>query len=168
MPLRRTLTLVAITGFLVASPNFAEAHCAAPNEIAPCSEQESNPSTQTQGRQSSADGVEKAGPDVSSPILIHSVEPKASKAIRKSKDHGIVLINLYIEANGSPSNAHVIRIRLYDRGGKEISSPETTPEGADLGRAAVDAVNRYRFKPALKHGVPVKVELNIEVNYQFL
>ena len=28
------------------------------------------------------------------------------------------------------------------------------------------AVRKYRFKPAMRDGVPVKVEMNVDVNFQ--
>jgi protein TonB len=35
-----------------------------------------------------------------------------------------------------------------------------------LDEKAVDAVKKYKFKPALEAGKPVPVELNVEVNFQ--
>jgi protein TonB len=38
--------------------------------------------------------------------------------------------------------------------------------GKGLDEKAVEAVRRYRFKPATLQGKPVAVELNIEVNFR--
>jgi outer membrane biosynthesis protein TonB len=167
MNLRKTLqVLAALAGLITTQFGFAEIYRVVPNAIAPWLVQESNPSIQTQGTESRANDVEKSGPDVSPPVLIHSVEPKFSKGIRRSRIHGNVLVNLYIEANGSPSNVHVAHVNLFDGSGKVIPSAESTPEGQDLAKTAVDAVSKYRFKPAIKSGKPVKVELNVEVSFQ--
>jgi outer membrane biosynthesis protein TonB len=167
MNLKKTLhVLAALAGLITTQFSFAEMHRAVPNAITPWLAQESNLSKQAQGIESRANDVEKGGPDVSPPVLIHSVEPKFSKNIRKSHIHGNVLVNLYVEANGSPSNVHVTRVNLFDGSGKVIPSSESTPEGQDLAKTAVDAVSKYRFKPAIKSGKPVKVELNVEVNFQ--
>jgi protein TonB len=42
------------------------------------------------------------------------------------------------------------------------------PEGVglDLDESAAEAVRQYKFKPAMKNGKPVMVELNIEVDFQ--
>jgi hypothetical protein len=165
MNLKKMLQVLA-AGLIATQFNFAEIHRPVPNAIAPLLAQESNPSIQTKGTESGTNDVEKGGPDISPPVLIHSVEPKLSKAIRKSRIRGNVLVNLYIEANGSPSDVHVARVNLFDGNGKVIPSPESTPEGQDLAKSAVDGVSKYRFKPAMKSGKPVKVELNVEVNFR--
>jgi len=38
--------------------------------------------------------------------------------------------------------------------------------GHGLDESAVDAVRKYKFKPATRDGVPVKVDLYIDVNFQ--
>jgi protein TonB len=38
--------------------------------------------------------------------------------------------------------------------------------GMGLDEKAVEAVQQYKFKPALKNGSPVAVYLNVEVNFQ--
>jgi len=35
-----------------------------------------------------------------------------------------------------------------------------------LDEKAIEAVRRYRFNPALKDGVPVPVEIKVEVNFR--
>jgi protein TonB len=36
-----------------------------------------------------------------------------------------------------------------------------------LSEKAIEAVSRYRFKPAMKDGKPVPVMVNVEVNFRF-
>ena len=38
--------------------------------------------------------------------------------------------------------------------------------GLGLDEKAVEAVRQYKFKPAMKNGQPVTVEMNVEVNFQ--
>jgi protein TonB len=59
------------------------------------------------------------------------------------------LVNVVIDPNGIPTKVRVVR-----------------GIGSGLDEKAVDAVRTYRFKPAMDHGQPVPVEINIEVNFQ--
>lgn len=75
---------------------------------------------------------------------------------------GTVLVNLIVEADGNPSNVRVYRVDLYDRSGEGI--PDTALDSQEFQKASVDAVSRYKFKPAKKNGKPVRVWMYIEVN----
>lgn len=54
-----------------------------------------------------------------------------------------------VDEDGNPQNVRVIR-----------------PLGMGLDEKAIEAVRRYRFNPALKDGVPVPVEIKVEVNFR--
>jgi protein TonB len=56
-----------------------------------------------------------------------------------------------VDENGNPTHVHVAR-----------------GVGMGLDEKAVEAVRQYKFKPGMKDGKPVKVELAIEVNFQIL
>ena len=88
-------------------------------------------------------GVYKVGGDVSAPVLIHSVEPESSEKA------GEVLVNLWVDVHGNPSHVHVIH-----------------GAGMGLDEKAIEAVHQYKFKPAMKNGKPVMVELNVVVKFQ--
>jgi len=94
-------------------------------------------------------GLRAIGGGVSSPIVIHEVEPEFSEEARRAKFMGNVLVNLIVDAKGMPENVHVAR-----------------GVGMGLDQKAVEAVKQYRFKPALENGKPVAVELNVLVNFQ--
>jgi periplasmic protein TonB len=94
-------------------------------------------------------GVEQVGGGVSGPIPIYTPEPEFSEEARKAKTAGNVLVNLIVDENGMPQNVHVTR-----------------GIGMGLDEKAVEAVKLYRFKPGRKNGKPVKVYLNVEVNFQ--
>lgn len=91
-----------------------------------------------------AHGVYKVGGDVSAPVLIHSVEPEHPD----TNVTGTVQVTIWVDRNGNPSHVHVTR-------------------GPSMGldEKAVQAVRQYKYKPAMKDGKPVMVELNVEVKF---
>jgi TonB family protein len=94
-------------------------------------------------------GVYHVGGGVSAPIPIYEPEPEYSDEARRTKYNGITIVSLIVDAQGLPQHVHVIRAL-----------------GMGLDQKAVEAVRRYRFKPAEYQGKPVPVEVNIEVNFQ--
>ena len=58
-------------------------------------------------------------------------------------------MSVVVDAEGKPRNARVIRAL-----------------GAGLDEKAVEAVNKYRFRPAMKDGVPVPVMITVQVNFK--
>jgi protein TonB len=82
-------------------------------------------------------------------------EPKLSKNTRKL--NGSILVNCYVEPDGTTSNVHATRTTV-----KEVHLPVDETE---LEESAVRAVQRYKFKPSSKNGQPVRVQLNVEVNF---
>jgi protein TonB len=96
-------------------------------------------------------GIFHIGGGVSSPVVLYSVEPEFSEEARRAKFSGSVLVYLWVEADGKPSHVRVVR-----------------GIGMGLDQKAVDAVRQYRFKPAMKDGKPVPVDLYVDVNFQIL
>ncbi|HEY0785667.1 MAG TPA: energy transducer TonB [Acidobacteriaceae bacterium] len=94
-------------------------------------------------------GVYRPGGGVSKPTILYSVDPEFSDEARRAKYQGVVVISLIVDAQGNPQHIHVVR-----------------QLGMGLDEKAVEAVKQYKFKPALKDGKPVAVEINIEVNFQ--
>ena len=91
----------------------------------------------------------QTGGVVSAPVLLKSVEPELSEQARQTKVGGNVLVSLVVDTNGIPQNVQVIR-----------------GIGSGLDEKAIEAVKQYRFKPALKDGRPVVVNLKVDVNFQ--
>jgi protein TonB len=58
-------------------------------------------------------------------------------------------VSLIVDAQGNPQRVQVIRHL-----------------GKGLDQKAVEAVEQYKFEPAMRHGEPVAVEVNIEVNFR--
>lgn len=96
-------------------------------------------------------GVYQIGGDVSQPIPIYKPEPEYSEEARKAKYSGTVLLSLVIDEHGNTRDIHVIR-----------------PLGLGLDEKAIEAVARWRFRPALKGGRPVAVQAQVEVNFRLL
>jgi TonB family protein len=93
--------------------------------------------------------IEHVGGIVSAPVVINHAEATFTKAARQNKYSGITMLSLYVDVHGMPQNVSVIK-----------------PLDYGLTENAIDAVRRYRFKPAMKDGVPVPVEVHLEVNFR--
>jgi TonB family protein len=96
-------------------------------------------------------GVYRIGGGVSPPVPIFKPEPEYSEEARKAKFQGAVLLAIVILPDGSTSNIRVIR-----------------PLGLGLDEKAIEAVQKWRFRPSLKDGKPVAVSANVEVNFRLL
>jgi protein TonB len=96
-------------------------------------------------------GVFHIGGGISSPVVLYQPEPEFSEEARKAKFSGNVLVYLWVDTDGKPSHVRVVR-----------------PVGMGLDEKAVEAVRLYRFKPAMKDGKPVQVDLYVDVNFQIL
>ncbi|MBI1896622.1 MAG: TonB family protein [Acidobacteria bacterium] len=96
-------------------------------------------------------GLYKIGGGVSDPIPIYKPEPEYSEEARKAKFQGAVMLSIVIDENGRTSNIKIIR-----------------PLGLGLDEKAIEAVQRWRFRPSLKDGRPVAVMANVEVNFRLL
>ncbi|MGH9583342.1 MAG: energy transducer TonB, partial [Bryobacteraceae bacterium] len=96
-------------------------------------------------------GVYRIGGDVSQPVLLVKVEPEYSEEARKAKYSGTVMLSIIVDATGMPRDIKVIR-----------------PLGLGLDEKAIEAVSKWRFKPAMKGGHPVAVQANVEVNFRLL
>jgi TonB family protein len=94
-------------------------------------------------------GVLRLGPGIVPPQVLHAAEPEFSDYARRNKIGGNVLVYLQVDPKGRPTQIHVIR-----------------GVGHGLDEKAMDAVGKYRFKPATKDGQPVTVEMEIMVDFQ--
>jgi periplasmic protein TonB len=97
------------------------------------------------------DGVYRAGNGVSQPSLISKVEPEYSEEARKAKHQGVVVLQIVVDAKGNAVNARVVRSL-----------------GLGLDEKAIEAVQKWKFKPGFKDGKPVAVAATVEVNFRLL
>ena len=95
-------------------------------------------------------GLYHVGGGVSAPVPLNSVEAEFSDEARRAKYQGVCLISLIVDAQGNPQNPRVVRAL-----------------GMGLDEKALDAVRKYKFKPAYKQGLgPVPVMITVEVNFR--
>lgn len=96
-------------------------------------------------------GVFRIGGGVSAPSLLFKVEPEYSEEARKAKFQGTVVLYVVVDEKGNPRDLKVVRAL-----------------GLGLDQKAIEAVQKWRFKPGLKDGRPVPVAAQIEVNFRLL
>jgi protein TonB len=91
----------------------------------------------------------RVGGAVTKPEKLSGAPPVYTEMARKARLQGVVILEAIIDAQGNVINAHVLK---------------GMPMG--LERAAMDAVQKWRFKPATLQGKPVKVYYTLTVNFQ--
>jgi protein TonB len=94
-------------------------------------------------------GVYRVGGGVSAPRVIYAPDPEFSEEARKAKYQGTVVLWLVVGSDG-----HTQKIRVQ------------RTLGMGLDEKAVEAIRTWRFEPARKDGVPVAVQINVEVNFR--
>jgi TonB family protein len=96
-------------------------------------------------------GAYRIGGGVSPPQVVFKVEPEYSEEARKAKFQGTVVLFVVVDEKGNPRDLKVIR-----------------PLGLGLDQKAIEAVEKWRFKPGMKDGRAVPVQATIEVNFRLL
>jgi TonB family protein len=96
-------------------------------------------------------GVFRVGGGVSQPTVIYKVDPEYSEEARKAKYSGSVLLAIIVDTEGHARDIHVVKSL-----------------GMGLDEKAVEAVEKWKFKPGMKGGAPVNVRATIEVNFRLL
>jgi TonB family protein len=95
-------------------------------------------------------GLYRVGGGISAPVPLNNVEAEFSDEARRAKYQGVCLISVIVDAQGNPQNPRVIRAL-----------------GMGLDEKALEAVRKYKFKPAMKDGkTPVPVMITVEVNFR--
>jgi TonB family protein len=108
-----------------------------------------NPTEVQSDAGSAPDKLMHIGGGVQRPIVIQTVPPVYSPEARAAKFSGEVLLYLWVDKNGNPLHIRVVK-----------------GVGMGLDENAVEAVRKYKFKPATLNGEPVVVDLYIKVNFQ--
>jgi TonB family protein len=94
-------------------------------------------------------GLYQIGGGVSAPVPIFTPEAEFSDEARRAKYQGVCLISVIVDKFGNPQDPRVIRAL-----------------GMGLDEKALDAVRKYKFKPAMKGNMAVPVRITIEVNFR--
>jgi TonB family protein len=89
------------------------------------------------------------GGDVKPPKILHYVEPEPSE--QETYVEGTVKIAAVINLDGTPSDLHVV---------KGLNDSED--------KLALEALKQWRFSPGTKDGRPVRVRINVEINFHLL
>jgi TonB family protein len=95
-------------------------------------------------------GVFSVGGNISAPVPIYKPEPSYSEEARKAKYQGTVVLWVVVDEQGNVrDNIRVVR-----------------PLGLGLDEKAVETVKTWKFKPAMRNGVPVAVYVDVEVTFR--
>jgi TonB family protein len=92
--------------------------------------------------------VFKVGGRVSAPKVIYSPDPEYSEEARKFRHMGTVELRLVVGPDGNPRDIRVVHTL-----------------GLGLDEKTIEAVEKWRFEPAMKDGQPVAVQINVVVNF---
>jgi protein TonB len=96
-------------------------------------------------------GVFRVGGGVSAPSVLFKVDPEYSEEARKAKYSGTVLLSVIVDNEGHARDIKVLKSL-----------------GMGLDEKAVEAVQKWKFKPGMKGGSAVNVRAQIEVNFRLL
>ncbi len=96
-------------------------------------------------------GAYKVGGGVSAPTVISKVDPEYSEEARKAKYSGAVMLSIVVDTEGRAKDIHVVKSL-----------------GMGLDEKAMEAVEKWKFKPGMKGGQAVAVKATIEVNFRLL
>jgi TonB family protein len=96
-----------------------------------------------------ADEPRRVGEGVTRPEKISGSPPAYTELARRARVTGVVILEAIIDEQGNVTNVNVLK---------------GLPMGLD--RAAVEAVQTWKFKPATFEGRPVKVYYTLTVNFQ--
>ncbi|MFZ0957939.1 MAG: energy transducer TonB, partial [Candidatus Sulfotelmatobacter sp.] len=93
-------------------------------------------------------GTYHRGEGASDPAIISQVDPEFSEEARKAKFQGLCVLSIYVETDGTPSNIRV-----------------SSSLGMGLDEKAIEAVKKWKFRPSMKDGHPVRygpVEVDVD------
>jgi len=96
-------------------------------------------------------GVFRVGGGVTAPEVIFKVEPEYSEQARKAKYQGTVLLSAIVQRDGTIREIKVVQ-----------------PLGLGLDEKAIEAARQWRFRPGLKSGQAVDVQVLFEVTFRLL
>lgn len=99
--------------------------------------------------QQSFESVEN--PEITPPRLLRKVEPRYTKEARKAEIEGIVHLSIEVWEDGLAHNIRVLKGLGYG-----------------LDEKAIEAVGKWKFKPATKDGSPVRIQAETETKFKLL
>jgi TonB family protein len=102
-------------------------------------------------REAAPSSIYKVGGGIKAPSLLYKVEPEYSEEARSAKYSGTAVLKVVVDVDGLAKNVEVVNSL-----------------GMGLDEQAVLAIQRWKFKPGEKDGVPVPVMAKIEVNFKLM
>lgn len=93
-------------------------------------------------------GAYRIGGGVTAPRVIYAPDPEFSEEARKTKYQGTVVLWLIVGADGRSRDIRILQSL-----------------GMGLDEKAIEALRHWRFEPGRKDGIPVAVQVNVEVNF---
>jgi len=96
-----------------------------------------------------ADPVYRIGRNVSTPVLLHKVDPEYSAEARAEKIQGTALYTGIVGKSGKLRDIELL-----------------SPVGYGLDEKGLEAIQQWVFKPGEKDGTPASVRVTIEVNFR--
>ena len=97
----------------------------------------------------SSDVVLKVDNGVTAPHLTYAPDPEYSKKARKAKYQGTCVLAVVVGTDGKVRDIRV-----------------TKTLGMGLDEKAIEAVQKWKFDPALKDGQPVAAQVTVQVNFK--
>jgi TonB family protein len=94
------------------------------------------------------DMATRVGPGVIPPRIIHRVDPQYPHDRTFGTRAGTVLLDAVIQENGVPKVVRVLQSLVWE-----------------LDESAITALEQWRFSPAMKNGMPIKVRMNVEMTF---
>jgi len=107
------------------------------------------PSASQSHRAAPPQGVYRVGGGVTAPRAIYAPSPEYTDKARKAKINGTVVLSLIVTPEGEARDVRV-----------------TKSLTVDLDIKAVEAVRKWKFKPATKDGQPVAVQISAEATFR--
>ncbi|XP_020900709.1 uncharacterized protein LOC110239335 [Exaiptasia diaphana] len=95
------------------------------------------------------EGPIHVGGDVQKPEKVSAPQPQYTEIARKARIQGVVIVQAIIDKAGNVTNVKVLK---------------GLPMG--LSEQAVEAIKKWKFKPATLNGKPVDVYYNLTVNFR--
>lgn len=94
--------------------------------------------------------VYSVGNGVTGPTVLFKIDPEYSEEARKAKYSGSVLLSVIVDTEGRARDIRIV---------KHL--------GMGLDEKAVDAVEKWTFKPGMRNDQPVNVAATVEVNFKY-
>ena len=108
--------------------------------------------TNSNGDKSQVSVPKKSDPavtEVSAPRVIHQKDPEYTKEAHSHHIEGITRLGTIIETTGTASNIAILE-----------------PLGMGLDEQAILALKRWKFQPAMNNGHPVRVQIEVEMDFR--